>query len=82
MPISPPAGRLVVPFDLVLPSDAGYYIVAPEETADTKKIALFRDWLLRSAATGTEPSASRQDTMLLRKAAARARRRTRATPDH
>ncbi len=47
------AGRLIVPFDVVLPADAGYYIVSPEETADTPKIALFRDWLLRSVAPGT-----------------------------
>src|SRR5579863_6894737 len=42
------AGRLVVPFDVVLPTDAGYYIVAPEETADQTKIVLFRDWLTQS----------------------------------
>ena len=47
------AGRLVVPFDVVLPADAGYYIVAPEETADTPKIALFRDWLIGSVAPGS-----------------------------
>jgi LysR family glycine cleavage system transcriptional activator len=46
------AGRLVVPFDVVLPTDAGYYIVAPEATADTPKIALFRDWLIGSVAPG------------------------------
>jgi LysR family transcriptional regulator, glycine cleavage system transcriptional activator len=46
------AGRLVVPFDVVLPADAGFYVVAPEETADTPKIALFRDWLIRSVAPG------------------------------
>jgi LysR family transcriptional regulator, glycine cleavage system transcriptional activator len=46
------AGRLVVPFDVVLPADAGYYIVAPEATADTPKIALFRDWLIGSVASG------------------------------
>ena len=46
------AGRLVVPFDVVLPADAGFYIVAPEETADTPKIALFRDWLIGSASPG------------------------------
>jgi LysR family transcriptional regulator, glycine cleavage system transcriptional activator len=40
------AGRLVVPFELVLPADAGFYIVAPEETADAPNIALFRDWLI------------------------------------
>jgi LysR family transcriptional regulator, glycine cleavage system transcriptional activator len=44
------AGRLVVPFDVVLPADAGFYIVVPEETADTPKIALFRDWLIASVA--------------------------------
>jgi len=47
------AGRLVVPFDVVLPADAGFYIVAPEETADTPKIALFRDWLIGSVAPGS-----------------------------
>jgi LysR family glycine cleavage system transcriptional activator len=46
------AGRLVVPFDVVLPADAGFYIVAPEDTADTPKIALFRDWLLASVTPG------------------------------
>ncbi len=46
------AGRLVVPFDVVLPADAGFYIVAPEETADTPKIALFREWLIGSVAPG------------------------------
>jgi LysR family transcriptional regulator, glycine cleavage system transcriptional activator len=50
------AGRLVVPFDLVLPADAGFYVVAPEETADTPKIALFRDWLMRSVAAGAAPA--------------------------
>ena len=46
------AGRLVVPFDVVLPADAGFYIVATEDTADTPKIALFRDWLLASVTPG------------------------------
>ena len=44
------AGRLVVPFAFRLPAEAGYYVVAPEETADLPKIALFRDWLVKSAA--------------------------------
>lgn len=47
------AGRLVVPFDVVLPADAGFYIVAPAETADTPKIALFRDWLIGSVTPGS-----------------------------
>ena len=43
------AGRLVAPFDTVLPRDAGYYVVSPLATADTPKIRLFRDWLTGSA---------------------------------
>src|ERR1700677_1352707 len=46
------AGRLVAPFDTVLPQDAGYYIVAPEATAETAKIVRFRDWLIASATPG------------------------------
>ena len=46
------AGRLVAPFDTVLPQDAGYYIVAPEATAETVKIVRFRDWLIASATPG------------------------------
>jgi LysR family transcriptional regulator, glycine cleavage system transcriptional activator len=46
------AGRLVAPFDTELPQDAGYYVVTPEATADAPKIALFRDWLIASAASG------------------------------
>jgi LysR family glycine cleavage system transcriptional activator len=41
------AGRLVVP------AVAGFYVVAPEETADTPRIALFRDWLIGSVAPGS-----------------------------
>ena len=47
------AGDPADAFDVVLPADAGFYIVAPEETADTTKIALFRDWLARSVAKGS-----------------------------
>jgi LysR family glycine cleavage system transcriptional activator len=46
------AGRLVAPFDMVLPQDAGYYVVTPEATAEASKIALFRDWLIGSATPG------------------------------
>lgn len=42
-------GRLVVPFDLMIPSAAGFYLVCPEATANQPKIAAFRDWLLTSA---------------------------------
>lgn len=40
------AGRLVAPFDTTLPSDMGYYLVAPTATAQSPAIAALRDWLL------------------------------------
>jgi LysR family glycine cleavage system transcriptional activator len=43
------AGRLVAPFDTVLPLDAGWYVVAPVATANAPKIARFRDWLVAAA---------------------------------
>jgi LysR family transcriptional regulator, glycine cleavage system transcriptional activator len=46
------AGRLVAPFDVELPQDAGYYVVTPEATADAPNIALFRNWLVASATPG------------------------------
>jgi LysR family glycine cleavage system transcriptional activator len=46
------AGRLVAPFDMVLPQDAGYYVVTPVATADAPKIVRFREWLIESATPG------------------------------
>jgi LysR family glycine cleavage system transcriptional activator len=43
------AGRLVVPFGMQLPSEMGFYVVAPEPTADRAEIALLRAWLLQHA---------------------------------
>lgn len=48
------AGRLIAPFDIVLPRDAGYYVVAPEAIASAPKIALFRNWLVASARSAAE----------------------------
>ena len=42
-------GRLVVPFKIALPTDAGFYLVSPQGRADTPKLAAFRDWLSASA---------------------------------
>lgn len=56
------AGRLIAPFDIVLPRDAGYYVVVPEASANVPKIALFRDWLIasaRSTETATTEAAPR-----------------------
>ena len=41
-------GRLVVPFQIALPADAGFYLVSPETVADPPKLAAFRQWLLAS----------------------------------
>jgi LysR family transcriptional regulator, glycine cleavage system transcriptional activator len=38
-------GRLVVPFKIALPVDAGFYLVSPEARADSRKLAAFRQWL-------------------------------------
>jgi LysR family glycine cleavage system transcriptional activator len=42
-------GRLVVPFDMRLPADAGFYLVTPEGRRDAPKLATFREWLQRAA---------------------------------
>ena len=42
-------GRLVVPFHIALPADAGFYLVSPEAVADPPKLAAFRQWLIASA---------------------------------
>ncbi|MCG8356630.1 MAG: transcriptional regulator GcvA [Kiloniellales bacterium] len=49
------AGRLVCPFDIVLPIAFAYYLVYPEGTGEVPKIVAFRDWILG------ETEASRPD---------------------
>jgi LysR family glycine cleavage system transcriptional activator len=44
-------GRLVVPFKIALPADAGFYLVSPEARADSPKLHAFRQWLVASAST-------------------------------
>lgn len=39
-------GRLVVPFKIALPADAGFYLVAPEGRREASKLAAFRDWMI------------------------------------
>jgi LysR family transcriptional regulator, glycine cleavage system transcriptional activator len=41
-------GRLVVPFKITLPADAGFYLVSPEAKADSPKLRAFRQWLVAS----------------------------------
>ncbi|GEP57547.1 transcriptional regulator GcvA [Reyranella soli] len=40
------AGRLVVPFDFKMSSDAAYYLVYPPEAIRRRKIKAFRDWIV------------------------------------
>lgn len=44
-------GRLVVPFDVTLPADAGFYLVAPQDRASAPKLDAFRSWLKTAVAT-------------------------------
>jgi LysR family glycine cleavage system transcriptional activator len=44
------AGRLVYPFDLVLPSGFGYWIVYTEDSIKRPKVKAFRTWLKAEAA--------------------------------
>ena len=43
------AGRLVLPFALDIPLVPAYYIVAPQDTAESPRIKAFREWLLAEA---------------------------------
>jgi len=51
------AGRLVRPFDAVLPFTGGAWLVYPAERRRSRKIAAFRDWILREVAR--DPAAAR-----------------------
>jgi LysR family transcriptional regulator, glycine cleavage system transcriptional activator len=48
------AGRLVAPFDIAQQSSAGFYVVAPRQTADQPKIVRFRDWLIATARSAAD----------------------------
>src|ERR1700738_1585445 len=51
-------GRLVVPFKIALPADAGFYLVSPEGVAEPPKLRAFRQWLIASAKKRGECSPS------------------------
>ncbi|HCZ15785.1 MAG TPA: transcriptional regulator GcvA [Accumulibacter sp.] len=44
------AGRLVVPFDIVIRGPQAYYLVVAEAVADRPVVSVFREWLLGEAA--------------------------------
>ncbi|MFL6840647.1 MAG: LysR substrate-binding domain-containing protein, partial [Bradyrhizobium sp.] len=39
-------GRLVVPFKIALPADAGFYLVSPEGRREAPKLTAFREWMI------------------------------------
>jgi LysR family glycine cleavage system transcriptional activator len=46
-------GRLMVPFTITLPADAGFYLVSPDGKADPPALAAFRGWLTAAAQAET-----------------------------
>ncbi|WP_375158594.1 transcriptional regulator GcvA [Bradyrhizobium sp. RDT46] len=46
-------GRLVVPFKIALPADAGFYLVAPEGRREAPKLTAFRQWLIAATQNKT-----------------------------
>jgi LysR family transcriptional regulator, glycine cleavage system transcriptional activator len=42
-------GRLVMPFKVALPANAGFYLVSPASAAKTPKLTAFADWLSAAA---------------------------------
>jgi LysR family glycine cleavage system transcriptional activator len=55
------SGRLVVVFDVTLPSDSAYCLVYPEERAENPRIAAFWEWLLREVAASAPDGGSMPD---------------------
>ena len=49
-------GRLVMPFDLVLPTKRAYYFVCPTRDVDREPVKAFRDWMFREVAELRMPS--------------------------
>lgn len=47
------AGNLVQPFDLVMPTQLGYFLVMPPRNRERVEIQRFREWLLRSMSRST-----------------------------
>ena len=48
------AGRLVVPFDIIIRRTQAYFLVVPEAVADRPVVSAFRGWLLGEAAKVAE----------------------------
>ena len=50
------SGRLFQPFELVVPTGKGFWLVGPESTAEQPKLKAFREWLLEEAQSDLETS--------------------------
>jgi LysR family transcriptional regulator, glycine cleavage system transcriptional activator len=48
-------GRLVMPFEIQLPVDAGFYLVSPEAKTDSPKLSAFRKWVMDAVKAKPEP---------------------------
>lgn len=48
------AGRLVKPFDFILPAEAGFYVVTPQSPATRPSVAQFAAWLHRAVRQGAK----------------------------
>ncbi len=48
-------GRLVAPFDMTLPAEAGYYFVAPPDKIAAPKVEAFRTWLIKTSRAPQRP---------------------------
>ncbi len=46
--------RLIIPFDIQLPSESAYYLVYPEEGVGSEKIEVFKNWILNAIEQDTE----------------------------
>jgi LysR family transcriptional regulator, glycine cleavage system transcriptional activator len=54
------AGRLVQPFDKVMPADFAIYVVMPPALVTAPKIKAFRDWLFEEAAETATPALAKR----------------------
>jgi LysR family transcriptional regulator, glycine cleavage system transcriptional activator len=49
------AGRLIEPFKLRIPSGLAYYLVAPPEMFQSRKVAAFHRWLRKETSPAAAP---------------------------
>ena len=54
------AGRLVVPFEPILPLASSYWLVCHESASTRPAVALFRDWLLQEAGRDVRPAVAKE----------------------